>query len=182
MAVPRDAPGPPGRRAVGCCEYAAVMRVRSTRDRGPSVSLSSHGSISTRRSPVNRVLRALTALVTVWCLGCSAYEPLLAGLLGTSAGLGMACDSEGEMSGSATVTAGASHDAGDAKVASAAAATPDRGFACSCQSCHSAAPVVLSVVSQAALTAYLPESTPASPLSIARAPLVPPPQTPPQGA
>jgi hypothetical protein len=136
-----------------------------------------------RRSlPVNRVLRALTALVTVWCLGCSAYEPLLAGLLGTSAAPGMACDSEGEMRGSATVTAGASHDAGDAKIASAAAATSDRGFACSCQSCHSAAPVVLSVVSQAALTPYLPESTAASPLSIARAPLVPPPQTAPRGA
>jgi hypothetical protein len=122
------------------------------------------------------------ALVTVWCLGCSAYEPLLAGLLGPSAGRGMACDSESEMSGSATVTAAASHQAGNARVASAAAATPDRGFACSGQSCHSATPVVLAVVPQAALTPYLPESTPAEPLSIARAPLVPPPQTAPQGA
>jgi hypothetical protein len=126
---------------------------------------------------VNRILRALTAIVTVWCLGCSAYEPVLAELLGTSGAPRMPCDSESEMGGSPTVTAGASHGAGDAKVASAAATTSGRGFACGCQSCHAAAPVVLSVVSQTALTAYLPESTPAAPLSIARAPLVPPPQT-----
>jgi hypothetical protein len=131
---------------------------------------------------MHRVLRALTALVTVWCLGCSAYEPLLAELLGPSAGRGMACDSEGQMVGSAAVTTAAPHDAGGAKVASAAAATSDQGFACNCQSCHSATPVVLSVVSQATLTPYLPESTPAELLSIARAPLVPPPQTAPQGA
>jgi hypothetical protein len=102
---------------------------------------------------------------------------MLAELLGSAAGPGMACDSESEMGGSTSVTTAAPPEAGNSKVASAAAATPAGVFACSCQSCHSAAPVVLSVVAQAALTPYLPESTPAAPLSVARAPLVPPPQT-----
>lgn len=125
---------------------------------------------------MNRVLRALTALVTVWCLGCSAYEPLLAELLSGSAGPGMACASESEVSASATAAV-ASYDAGDAKVATAADGTSDRGFECGCQSCHSAAPVVLSVLSQASLTPYVPESPPGELLSVPRAPLVPPPQS-----
>ena len=46
------------------------------------------------KRPTTAVLiaRAFTGLVTVWCLGCSGYEPLLNALLGT--GAVMTCASE----------------------------------------------------------------------------------------
>src|SRR5438046_3153073 len=48
------------------------------------------------RSPATlpRAARALVGLVTIWCLGCSGYDPLLRSLVGANAGAMMACDPE----------------------------------------------------------------------------------------
>ena len=43
-----------------------------------------------RPSPLVRSLRAFVGLATIWCLGCSSYEPFLDSLLGTRAGTMMA--------------------------------------------------------------------------------------------
>ncbi|MGQ0649237.1 MAG: hypothetical protein ACT4P7_16925, partial [Gemmatimonadaceae bacterium] len=88
-----------------------------------------------RLSPVTH---ALTALITVWCLGCTAFEPVIEAFGGDRAGVGMVCASEISAAagcvatrdgGSVPATVSVSNDEGG------------RGFACGCQGCFAPAAV-----------------------------------------
>jgi hypothetical protein len=124
-----------------------------------------------RSSLVIRFLLGLTALATVWCLGCSAFDPLLAALF-PGAGATMVCASEG--SGSSTLTRPVT-DGGSGVIAAAshegAAAT-----SCGCESCHAPVPTQLAAVVPALPLPHQPLGEPGVPPSIDRTPLVPPPQ------
>jgi hypothetical protein len=141
-----------------------------------------------RVSLSTRLVRSLTALVTVWCLGCSSYEPLLSGLGFGTAGMGMECGSEGAMddgamavrSSAAERTAvadpGVSSGSGERSV-TAAASESARGYDCGCQSCHAASPTEFTFIGSPASTPDVPLSTPVALSSVAQQPLVPPPQS-----
>jgi hypothetical protein len=124
-----------------------------------------------RPSRLVRFLLGLTALATVWCLGCSAFDPLLA-VLFPAAGPTMVCASEGSASntmtqpvadGGSAVVAPASHDGGGAA-------------SCGCESCHAPVPTQLAVVVPTPSLPHHPMGEPGIPPSIDRTPLVPPPQ------
>jgi hypothetical protein len=60
-----------------------------------------------RASTLLRTIRALTAIVTVWCVGCSGFDPLLDAVLG-SGGSVMTCGTDaGAMSGGVSLSAAA---------------------------------------------------------------------------
>jgi hypothetical protein len=135
-----------------------------------------------RLSRANHLLRSLTALVTVWCLGCSSFEPLLAGLGFGTASVGMECGLDGAMNvGSAAAERVAVADAGVSssgheRTVKAPASEHARGYDCGCQSCHAASPVQLAFLGAPAPGPDVPVSTPIALSSVARQPLVPPPQ------
>jgi len=133
------------------------------------------GAMVRRPSLLLRFSRALTGLVTVWCLGCSSYEPLLSSLLGAKAGAMMNCDSD--------VTTPS--DASDASVApigdhdgfTVSAATDQRGYDCGCgSSCRAPSPSFAAVAGAPSLVPAADHSEPSEPASVARAPLLPPPE------
>ena len=125
-------------------------------------------------SPLTRALRTFTALVTVWCLGCSAFEPLLAGLTGESGGFGMACASERGPEGLSTVV---NAGGGGAMIVDAPSTgnSPDDCL-CQCQGCHAPSPNAIEVILERLAPPSLPSAGPDAFLSVARQPLVPPPQ------
>jgi hypothetical protein len=129
-------------------------------------------------SPMSRALRALTALVTVWCLGCSSFEPLLASLLGEEGVGGMACASESAIRGPRPGrSAGAANDGRLAVNAVAALDTEaHRDFNCGCQSCIAMSLPALLVDAGPSVVPSVPASEPLTLVSIEREPLVPPPQ------
>lgn len=129
--------------------------------RGPSLTL--------------RVVRSLTALITMWCLGCSSYEPMLSALLGSTVGATMACDGTGGMDDSWPVALSASADSPKSPQVSAPSEGQQRTIACSCQSCHSASLNALGIASLRVSPASLPVSSLVSFASPVREPLVPPP-------
>ena len=121
-----------------------------------------------RRSPVTRALVSLTALVTVWCLGCSAFDPLIARLISGDRPM-MVCASEAPASVQSTasenpsVSAPADRDASD-------------GATCGCASCTAPAPTGFAVAGPAQALPQQPTTDAGSPTSVVRTPLVPPPQ------
>jgi hypothetical protein len=139
-----------------------------------------------------RVLRALTALVTVWCLGCSAFEPVVSRLAGETVDTGMVCAGEASESAGATIAASADRASSSAPMPAmptagaahaeqpSALAVPTehgaRGYVCGCQSCHAPEPMLAAVPAPATPS---PAAAPAAPrllVSVVREPLVPPPQ------
>jgi mono/diheme cytochrome c family protein len=92
-----------------------------------------------RVSPVVRIARAMLALVTVWCLGCSGYEPLLGQLIGSS---GMACASRESMTVMAGVSTSASDQTAPPRTTVSAVDEARAGFDCGCGSCHAPSPAV----------------------------------------
>jgi len=122
-----------------------------------------------RRSRLTRTLGCLTALLTVWCLGCSAFDPLIASLFPES-GRMMVCAGDAPVSAIQTATQ-------DEQAASIAAADSDGdGAACDCGSCYAPAPAALAVASPPGPLPQQPAAEPGLPPSFERAPLVPPPQ------
>ncbi|MGH7616962.1 MAG: hypothetical protein ACREPM_07020, partial [Gemmatimonadaceae bacterium] len=122
-----------------------------------------------RPSAPLRFARALVGLVTLWCLGCSSYEPILESLLGGTTM--MACDSE--VGASSASTAGAA-DHGQSRIA---ASTDARNFDCGCGgSCYapSLAPATVSI--PRASVAAVDQQQPSAPIALTRAPLLPPPE------
>ena len=125
------------------------------------------------------MLYGLTALVTVWCLGCAAFDPLLDALLGSRPGMGMRCASDG---GSDVPTAAtlnmAREDSLQVRADPSEGSEQTDGVVCGCQSCYAPAPALLPV----ALDPLPPPAAlvfePSAPASIEREPLVPPPQRP----
>ena len=125
-----------------------------------------------------RLTRVAIALITVWCLGCGAFETLAASLTRTP-GLGMNCGSE-QAGGSVPSKDGPIADEGGSSTHDGTISAfnqHDRGsYSCSCDSCYSVSPVmiVLGLTPQPA-----PEAIPATAAffeNVKREPLVPPPQ------
>lgn len=121
-----------------------------------------------RPSRSTRLLRSLTALVTVWCLGCSAFDPFITSLIPGGSRM-MVCASEGPetvqsvMQDHASISAPADRDAGD-------------GATCGCGSCNAPAPTGFVVAAPPRPVPYQAIADPLTPPSVARTPLVPPPQ------
>jgi hypothetical protein len=127
-----------------------------------------------RPSYLTRVLRTLTALSTVWCLGCNAFDPLIAGLFSEPGARMMVCASEE----SVPTAVGQMAPLNQAPSVSVPAADPQgsEGATCGCSSCHAPVPTSFAV---AAPLPPLPRQSPTdiiAPPSVERAPLVPPPQ------
>ena len=125
----------------------------------------------------SRATRLFTALVTVWCLGCGAFEPLLANFRRAETG-GMNCaadqmrgpsSEEGESGASA---AGAAGYGG----AIEAVVQPEPGYACSCVSCASVSPTAAASPLEGSPPLKAIPQTLAFAESVDREPLVPPPQ------
>ncbi len=122
-----------------------------------------------RSSPL-RTLHALTALVTVWCLGCAALDPLISRLAAQPGSALMECGSEGDAVAAMSI---------DQEPSIRAPASDDEqgGTTCDCQSCLAPAPVALTAAAASLPAPDDPASSVSSPTSIERAPLVPPPQS-----
>jgi hypothetical protein len=113
-------------------------------------------------------LRALVGLVTVWCLGCSAFEPLLSQLFGRPDAVGMECGP------------GASQAPADG-VGQPAVGAPERpegaaAFSCGCQSCQVPSPTLAMLAPHEVPTPFVEPVQLTAPQSVEREPLVPPPQ------
>ena len=113
-----------------------------------------------RSSVVRRLSGALIGLITVWCLGCSGYDSLIDWLLGTHAGMVMACDQQPQGANAATI----------------APSTDDRGFDCGCGSCHAPSTQLSRLEQSRPNIAEIERLEPAAPESVTRAPLLPPPE------
>jgi len=124
-----------------------------------------------RPSPLTRVLRSLTALVAVWCLGCNAFDPLIAGLFPGAARGMMVCASEAPATGVAL-----QDTEGRLTSVRAFADHSDRGASCDCGSCYAPAPSPLAFALPPSPVPQRPAPEPTVPPSVARAPLVPAPQ------
>ena len=126
-----------------------------------------------------RVLRGLVVLVTVWCTGCSGYEPLLDAALGRT-GVGMDCASEdGEPPGPAQapragVTAERSHAV--AAISTLPMSSGDNGFSCGCTSCHAVTLASWSFTPLPTPAISVANATELPLVSVARTPLLPPPE------
>jgi hypothetical protein len=113
-------------------------------------------------------------LVTVWCLGCSGYEPLLDSLLGGNTG-GMVCD--GGMAMAATPTA-ATASSTDQLIVTLSPPANTRDFDCGCGgSCHAPSLALGVVAPRVAPILTVEQSQPSAPASISRTPLLPPPES-----
>ena len=127
--------------------------------------------------PFTRRTGLLVGLVTVWCLGCGAFEPLL-GFLTDSAATGMNCGSD-QAGGSVplkSATAASEHSGPSATQTVASPDQHEQGVSCGCGSCYSVSPLTLSLALEPVPT---PDAIPGTvPLfeSVKREPLVPPPQ------
>src|SRR5437868_1051407 len=88
-----------------------------------------------RPSILLRSSRALIGLVTLWCLGCSSYEPLLDSLLGSAGG--MVCPPGMAMAHSTGDEVAASNERAVANASTVSAPADARSFDCGCGgSCH----------------------------------------------
>ena len=93
-------------------------------------------SMPTRASSLVRALRALTAVITVWCTGCSAFEPVLNTMLGSSI-VTMSCASaQRDTMPGVAMTAG---DADGDGSSVGAAGEDGQSVDCACGSCHAVA-------------------------------------------
>lgn len=122
-----------------------------------------------RPSTLARAIRAMTAVITVWCIGCSGFEPLLDAAFGDGA-VGMTCGSD------RIETSAHAMDSAHALATVSAAGVHQRAFDCGCGSCHSAAPSVWSYRPTRALAPMTAFSHAGMLASIVRTPLLPPPQ------
>jgi len=130
-----------------------------------------------------RFLRSLVAVVTVWCTGCSGFEPVLGAIAGEGAQV-MSCASE-SMQASNASTEGSASSAGmisgstsseQTTVSAAPRASSQNEFSCGCSSCHAVelAHGVIPTVEQAAPIPVV--QAPSALMSVGRTPLLPPPE------
>jgi hypothetical protein len=127
--------------------------------------------------PFTRLTGLLVGLVTVWCLGCGAFEPIL-GFLTNSAAAGMKCGSElarGSLPLKGGAAASEHSGSGETQIVTSLD-QHEEGISCGCGSCYSVSPLTLSLALEPVPT---PDAIPGTvPLfeSVKREPLVPPPQ------
>ena len=128
-------------------------------------------------SPVHaltRLTRVSVALVTVWCLGCGAFEPLVSSLTRGTTGA-MNCDSEQTVK-IASATAAEGIGASQVQTIVAVDRHEQGSYSCSCESCYSVSPVMVSFgLWSAPLPQAITQTVPSFE-SVKREPLVPPPQ------
>ena len=125
-----------------------------------------------RPSTLLRAVRAMTAVITLWCLGCSGFEPLLDAALGSGSTV-MTCGSDG---GAVGASLSASPDGSTGHATVSASADGHRGFDCGCGSCHSASPSTWALQSSPHVAPTMSFAHVGELLSVVRAPLLPPPQ------
>lgn len=132
--------------------------------------------IAARRfSPFLRLVWATTALVTVWCLGCSAFDPLLA-VLGGSSGPMMVCASDGVAPASQDSTVATTSSTVETISIAPVASPTTHGDVCGCQSCQAAQSDRLEQQIAAQPTPPVERAEPTAPASVTRSPLLPPPE------
>lgn len=121
-----------------------------------------------------RLTRAVVGLVTIWCLGCVAYEPIVDSFSVTGMVSATDCDSRRvlEYGQLAIVSVGA------VVIASSVSAAPsESGFDCCCGALCHAVCIAHETSSVPQLTVPLAvHDQPTEPASVTRSPLLPPPQ------
>lgn len=131
----------------------------------------------TRRPALqSRAIRAFTALATLWCLGCSAFEVLIDGAVGGRVTSAKECDSDCDRATGPAMPAGER-----AGLIPATYAAPDEsdsasGSSCECDGCVAPDPLVTVAAIVGPLAPDADQEFPAAPTSADRVPLVPPPQ------
>lgn len=128
-----------------------------------------------RTSPLLRAARALIGLVTIWCLGCSGYEPLLGALLGPGAGSMMACDT-GMTMGTPDTASSMSSAVNGGELGVSALGAVGHGFDCDCGSCHAPSPTHATAAAPESSVPAIAQREPSEPASVSRSPLLPPPE------
>lgn len=129
----------------------------------------------TRPSLTVRLTRALVGLVTVWCLGCSSYEPLFQSLIGMNVGQ-MICGSD---MGGMTATEPAASAVSDMSSIPLAITgqTDSHGIDCGCGgSCHAPSPMHAVRVARSTPVPTAAPSPVIELASVSRTPLLPPPE------
>ena len=133
-----------------------------------------------RASAFTRVSRALVGLVTVWCLGCAGFEPLLDTWLETGAVAGMSCGSATETASTMDMTSRAdatTANAGDPTQMSVSVPAQHHGNECGCgQHCTAPTPSLPTAASAAQLVSHAAPLPVIIPASHSQAPLLPPPE------
>jgi len=124
-------------------------------------------------SRVTRTLRGITGLLMVWCLGCSAYDPLIAALVPASDGRVMVCAAD-ERAEIVSVVMPA--DGTERAIGAPSDHRGESDATCGCDSCHAPAVALHPVAMPPAALPHQPSSEPGIPPSVERTPLVPPPQ------
>ncbi len=126
-----------------------------------------------RPSHLVRAGRALVGLITLWCLGCSSYEPILGSLLGVKTAVMMTCDTDKTPPATSAAVAASDRD----HIGGTVSGSEERGFDCGCGgSCHAPSPTFAAIAAALSPVAAVEQQLPSEPLSIARAPLLPPPE------
>jgi hypothetical protein len=118
-------------------------------------------------NPLARMMRGVLAVLTVWCIGCSSFEPMLETVLNGERSTSATCMGEGTDSTSATTDAG---------VALKSASPSAMQVGCGCADCIAAEPVVLASVDVSAAVPEAPLLTLPIFVGIGREPQVPPPR------
>ena len=125
-----------------------------------------------------RFMRVGIALVTVWCLGCGAFEPLVSSLLGMGSSR-MSCGSDlnaGSIAYHRAPTANERPGPEHGQTVGAMEQGEAGNYSCACESCYSSSPVTISLELQSLVTPEAIPTTPSFPESVNRVPLLPPPQ------
>jgi len=117
----------------------------------------------------SHAIRLITAVITVWCLGCSALDPLIASLFARPGSVFMTCGSE-------DASFAETNETEPRTVRDAATDEGTNGMTCGCQTCYAPAPAALATAPALPAAPDDPVSRYSAPLSVERAPLVPPPQ------
>ena len=125
-------------------------------------------TMARRLTLCRRLSSAVIGLLTVWCLGCSGYDPLLAALLGDDVPA-MTCASE--INGATDVS-----NATVGQSAIASAADSDRGTDCGCGSCHAPSPQLIALTQPVAPLPTLHRRVAEDAPTPSRTPLLPPPK------
>jgi hypothetical protein len=134
-----------------------------------------------RRQPsiALRALRCLVVLVTVWCTGCSGFEPLLDAAIGRS-GVGMDCASEERGPAASTQSSEFGVVTAQPHAPAAISALPlsssEKGFSCGCVSCHAVTLASWSFTPPVAPATSLANAPELPLVSVGRVPLLPPPE------
>ena len=133
----------------------------------------------TRPTFLLRATRAFVALVTVWCTGCMGFEPLMNAAMGLS-GVRMTCASDVSVT---ETTTSASDDSVaptseliHGSVSAPANEASRSGFSCGCSSCHAVTMSSWMFEGLAAVPADVVHGVVVALHSVARSPLLPPPQ------